>query len=189
LTYWLIKEKIMSSAKDLSIRCKVIEEWRTGSSYKDLSMRHGLHYHTVRTWCLRWLKDQESGLVARYSNCGKGVSLELDKAFRLVRFVAHKHPNWGIPYILCRIRRAYPELALKSARQYQRHIKRHKDKVVALTLPKSEPIDQARVPHEVWQIDAKERILLKDQGAEVCYLNFTDEKTSAVLKAYAFSPR
>ena len=179
----------MSSAKDLSIRYKVIEEWRDGASYKDLSLRHGLHYHTVRMWCLRWQENPESGLVARYANCGKGVLLELDKAFRLVRLVAHKHPNWGIPYIVCRISRDYPELTLKSARQYQRKIKRPKDKVAALALPKSEPIDRARVPHEVWQIDAKEHISLKDQGREVCYLNVTDEKTSAVLKAYAFPPR
>lgn len=178
----------MSKAKDITFRCKVIEDWHQGNSYKDLSIRYGIHYHTVRTWCLRWQEDKESGLVARYVHCGKRFYPQSDKTFRLVRMVAHGHPDWGMPYILCRISRDYPELKLKGARQYQRDIKRPKDKVAHLVLPKSEPVDRARVPHEVWQIDAKERILLKD-GSEACYLNITDEKTSAVLKAYAFSPR
>jgi hypothetical protein len=177
----------MSAAKEIKLRLQVVEAWRQGSSYQDLSVRYGVSYFTVRKWCLRWQEDNESGLVPRYANCGARFCPQTDKAFRLVRLVAHQHPDWGIPYILCRISRDYPQLPLKGARHYQRHTKRGKNKVARSTLPKAEPVDRARTPHEVWQIDAKERILLKD-GSEACYLNITDEKTSAILKTYAFSP-
>ncbi len=46
-------------------------------------------------------------------------------------------------------------------------------------------MDSARIPHQTWQVDAKECLVLPD-GTEACYLNVTDEKTAAVLKAKVF---
>jgi hypothetical protein len=180
----------MGQAKEASLRCKIIEERQSGSSYTELSLRYGLGYNTVRIWCHRWVLDKESGLSPRFHRCGRRAAGENERSFRLVRLVAHLHVEWGIPYIVCRISRDYPDLPLQSARQYQRRIRRLRGAMPAPVLPKQEAPERARLPHEVWQIDAKERILLTDEGAgEACFLNFTDEKTSAVLHAHAFSPR
>jgi hypothetical protein len=177
----------MGQAKDVSLRGRVIESWRKGARYQELACTYGLHYNTVRTWCLRWKEDNTGGLAPRYARCGRRVCLSDDLAFRFVRMVAHRHKDWGIPYILCRIRHDYPDLALKSIRHYQRGIRRTKETTGLMLEPAKQPVERARTAHEVWQIDAKERIVLRN-GEEVCYLNITDEKTSAILAARAFPP-
>jgi transposase len=181
----------MGQAKDVTQRMKVIKSHLQGLSYEELSTEYSLNTNTIRSWCLRWNASSESGLVPRYHRCGRHVDTEAQRGFRLVRLTAHLHLEWGIPYIVSQIRVKYPDLPLQSIRHYQRLIKRDKkDAVSTVKMPKEPPLDQSREPHDVWQIDAKERIpLTGDEGKEACYLNITDEKTSAVLHAKAFSPR
>jgi transposase len=179
----------MGQAKEISLRQKVVTDRQMGESYQCLSVRYGLSYLTVRRWCQRHTLYGEAGLVPSYQKCGRRVKAEACLHFRFVRLMAHLHPTWGMPFIVCRIRQKYPELALQTPRHYQRRIRRKFGTLPAPTLPKTAREDRARQPHEVWQVDAKERITLADgSGAEACFLNFTDEKTSGLLKAVSFPP-
>jgi hypothetical protein len=76
-----------------------------------------------------------------------------------------------------------------SDRQYQRQLKADAHEIVAPApkLPKPPPAQRPRLAHDEWQVDAKERIALED-GSEGCYLNITDTKSNALLKAKAFPP-
>jgi transposase len=180
----------MGQAKDITLRLKVIAGRQQGATYEALATEHCLNLSTVYAWCLRWASSAEQGLVPHYKRCGRQVDPDSRKGFRLVRLTAHLHKEWGIPYIVSRIKLKYPDLPLQSVRHYQRLIRRDKkDEVSTVKMPRESPVDRAREPHDVWQIDAKERIALKsDEAKEACYLNITDEKTSAVLHAKAFSP-
>ena len=140
----------MGQSKEVALRRKVVEARGEGQSYTALALEYGVGYNTVRSWCHRYAREGETGMVPRYGNCGKRVDVERDGPFRFVRLVAHLHPDWGIPYVLCRIARAYPNLRLQSARHYQRRIKRRAPDVPAPTLPKAQEAQRARVPHEVW---------------------------------------
>jgi hypothetical protein len=180
----------MGQSKEISLRHKVVADRGLGDTYGEISLRYGIGYCTVRTWCQRHSQEGNAGLSTRYHHCGRRSNKEQKVSFRLVRLTAYFHPDWGIPFILCRIRIKYPELPLQSVRHYQRQCRVKKAEVPAPTLPREEKPDRARQPHEVWEIDAKERIPLKDGGgAEVCFLNFTDEKTCALLKAKSFPPK
>ena len=64
----------------------------------------------------------QPGLIPRYYNCGRHVISGAERSFRLVRLLKHLHPTWGVAYILVRVRRGYPGLALQSERQYQRRL-------------------------------------------------------------------
>ncbi|MEZ4995044.1 MAG: hypothetical protein R2824_31785 [Saprospiraceae bacterium] len=69
----------------------------------------------------------------------------------------------------------YPDLPLQSISALSETLAIHGQHLPATILPKEPAVDRARQVHEVWEIDAKERI---DLGAEhkACYLNITDEK-------------
>jgi hypothetical protein len=179
----------MGQPKNFTQRYEVLKDRAEGLTYSALSNRHNLSYNTVKTWCERFALEGNQGLKPHYSNCGRKVGENNLISFRLVRLIAHLHPEWGIPLICCKIRQDYPELPLQSVRHYQRQIRRGGKKVGKPSLPKQAEVDRARVPHEVWQIDAKERIPLKDEAkTEACFLNITDEKTCSLLQAKVFPP-
>lgn len=180
----------MGQAKSAQLRYKIIEDKSKGDSYAKIAITYGVSYHTVRGLCKRYESDKERGLQPRYKNCGLKVSGEAELVFRLVRLLAYIHPTWGIAYILCKIRNKFPDLPLQSERTYQRRINRKVSKMPAAEIPKAEPVGRARCPHDVWQIDAKERFALSGEASgKGCFLNFTDEKTSSLLHAEVFPPR
>jgi Helix-turn-helix domain len=179
----------MGQAKDAILRRNIILDRSKGLSFTALSAQYGIGYNTVRSICHRYASEGDVGLVPRTANCGRRVSHQSELAFRLVRLISSKHSSWGIPYILTRLRIDFPDLVLQSERHYQRRIKRHVGSAPAPVLPKSDPVDRAREPHNTWQIDAKERLRFTDTlDQEGCFLNITDEKTSALLEAKSFPP-
>ncbi|HQE50375.1 MAG TPA: helix-turn-helix domain-containing protein [Fervidobacterium sp.] len=177
----------MGQAKEISIRQKIALAHKQGRSYTELANEYGINFNTVRTICLRYEAEGERGLVPRYGNCGRSIKDDDELAFRFVRLVKSLHPLWGISYILGRIRQDYPNLQLQSLRHYQRRVQSKTGKIPKAQVPRITPADTARVAHETWQIDAKECIELGD-GSGACYLNISDEKTAAVLKAKVFPP-
>ena len=177
----------MGQAKDVLLRQQITLDSKLGDSYSSLAVRYGLSYNTVRTICIRYKELGEAGLIPRYANCGRQVAEESERTFRLVRLLKHLHPNWGVGYILVRLRRDYPELPLQSERQYQRRLATGSNRLPKAQLPPSPVVDRCRLPHDTWQIDAKERIGMAD-GKERCFLNITDEKTASLLKAKGFPP-
>lgn len=179
----------MGQSKDAMLRRRIVLERSQGQSFTALSASYGIGYNTVRSLCHRYAMEGDLGLVPRTSNCGRRVLPASELAFRLVRFISHRHPTWGIPYIVNQIRLKFPALVLQSERHYQRRIKRHVGSPPAPILPQREPVQRAREPHDTWQIDAKERLDFTQQAEQQgCFLNITDEKTSALLEATAFPP-
>jgi hypothetical protein len=178
----------MAQAKEVLLRQQIASDHNLGESYSSLAKRYALSYNTVHTICKRHKEFGEPGLIPRYSNCGRHVISGAERSFRLVRLLKHLHPTWGVAYILVRVRRGYPGLALQSERHYQRRLANGAKALPRPQLPPPAPTERARLPHDTWQIDAKERIGMAD-GQERCFLNITDEKTAAVIKAKGFPPR
>lgn len=174
-------------AKDAELRLKIVRGKQKGLTYAELSRRFGVNYHTVRTLWLRYEAQGEVGLRPNYSQCGRRIDPTFERTFRLVRLVKQMHPLWGIAYIVARIGEQYPDLALQSVRHYQRRLKQSSGKLPKVTLPKKPDRNRPRQAHDEWEIDAKERLKLTS-GQAACFLNITDAKTNAILKAKAFPP-
>lgn len=180
----------MGQAKDAMLRRKIVADRLKGVSFTALSAQYGIGYNTVRSICHRYAREGEVGLLPKTANCGRRRAPSLELSFRLVRLLSHLHPSWGIPYIRTRIALKFPDLVLQSERHYQRRIKRHASSLPAPVLPKAELVDRARQVHDTWQIDAKERLdFTATPTHQGCFLNITDEKSSALLQARAFPPR
>lgn len=178
--------RALTSAKRLEI---VIARREEKLSYRALAERYQVHYHTVGQLCLSYEQTGERALLPNYEECGRRVGRDQEKAYRLVRLVRHFHPGWGVPYIVTRIRVAYPDLALQSERQYQRRLAKDCPAVILPPgrIPRQPIVNDVRQTHDEWQIDAKEQLQLAS-GQQYSYLNITDAKTNALLKAKSFPP-
>lgn len=173
-----------------SLRLEIVTARREEKlSYRALATRFKVHYHTARNICISYAERGEAALVPDYSACGRPIKTAAEKVYRLVRLIYHFHPDWGVPYILTRIEIAYPELPLQSERTYQRRLNKDCPRVELPPprLPRENLVNDVRQPHDEWQIDAKEQIRLKS-GQNLSYLNITDTRTHALLKAKPFPP-
>ena len=180
----------MGQALSSSLRLEIVKSREEEKlSYRALANRYKVNYHTARNLCRSYAENGESALVPDYSSCGRKVDPKAEKAYRLVRLVRYFHPKWGLPYILTKIGVAYPDLVLQSERNYQRRLKKDCPQVElpAAKVPREKLVNDVRQAHDEWQIDAKEQIKLKS-GQQVSYLNITDTKSNALLKAKPFPP-
>ncbi len=177
----------MSQAKSLTVRHEVIRLKKTGLTHAQISETLQIGLGTVKNLWKRYLISGESGLLTAYSNCGRRVESSGERTYRLIRLTKYLHPSWGVPFIILKIGEKYPQLDFRSIRQYQRRLFEGSGKLPPPILPPRIILDKARVAHDAWQIDAKERFPLLD-GKEVCYLTIADESTGAILAARAFPP-
>lgn len=178
----------MAQAKDILLRQQIGADHKQGASYSSLARHYSVSYNTVRSICISYEEFGERGLLPHYFNCGRSTSSVAERSFRLVRLLKHLHPEWGVAYILVRIGRDYPDVILQSERHYQRRLANGSGKLPKSQLPLTPSTERSRLPHDTWQIDAKERIGMPD-GQERCFLNITDEKTAGLLKAKGFPPK
>jgi hypothetical protein len=96
-----------------------------------------------------------------------------------------EHPSWGAGLIWVELAEEFDEEALPSQRTLQRWFKRS-----GVQQPPSErrphPFAQrGKRVHEVWAMDAKERMELAD-GSPASWLTVTDEASGAVLGTVLF---
>lgn len=177
----------MAQLYSLAVREDVIRLRTSGHSMVSTSHQLGLHYNTVRSVVKRYKLQGSEGLLPHYDRCGRTRSQESELSYRLVRWYKHHHPTWGVAYILMQIGEKHPDLALCVSRVYERRLRA--DHV--LSMPRNPPLANVYhppasiLPHDTWQVDAKEQIVTMD-GNPACYLTITDEKTGGVLEARVF---
>jgi len=177
----------MATAYNLTQRESVIKLHDSGINMLQISIREGINYGTVKTLIKRHKAEGVKGLTTLYHQCGRKRTYNSELTYRLVRLYKFRHPLWGVEYILMKIREKYPDLPLSVARVYERRLK----SAHLLTMPRNPPLqhtyhpERSLLPHDTWQIDAKERLITSD-GQAACYLTTTDEKTGGALSAKVF---
>ena len=177
----------MGQALATWMRQHIVEEHRTGTSLAEIARVHNLSYSTVRSCWHRYKQRGLDGLAPDYGNCGRPGPGPQDFVYRAARYLKFRHRGWGAPLIRLKLQQRYPQLSLPSVRTFQRWFERAGLVPLRKRLP--EPKRRwAEAPHEVWQIDAKERLTLA-QGEKACYLSVVDEHSGALLAAPVFPPQ
>ncbi len=177
----------MGQAKTLDVRQRVVTMKQSKHTNAIIAKSLQIGIGTVKNIWKRYKINGQAGLPACYDKCGRPISSNDELAFRLVRLVRHLHPTWGVPFIVLNISAKYPNLKLRSIRQYQRRLFEGSDQLPRPILPPKPDAEQSRVAHDTWQIDAKERFTIQN-GQEVCYLTIVDEATGSLLGTQAFPP-
>jgi hypothetical protein len=180
----------MAQAYPLSARETVIRLHKSGMSRINISVQLGMSYNTVKSLVKQYLSKGEPGLQSNYHRCGRLLSEESERSYRLVRLYKHFHPGWGVGYILMKLKEKYPTLKFCVSRVYERRLKQQH----LISMPRNPPLptvhytERALLPHDTWQVDAKEQFTTLD-GIAACYLTITDEKTGGILEGKVFPPQ
>jgi hypothetical protein len=145
----------------------------------------GVSYGTVKIIISKYDEEGEAGIETRYASCGVVVrtasaQVIYDKGLSLRAL----HPTWGADRIRVEMLILYGKLS-PSVRTLQRWYRQ--ERYSEPKMRHNEPqIGQSQGVHNIWQVDAKEQLILQD-GQVACYLTFTDEYSGAWLGSAVFA--
>lgn len=170
---------------DLAKRQSIIGLYQSGKSLRTISNETGTSYGSVQKLCARYKSEGESGLLPRYSNCGKRRPGPDDFVYRAVRCFRHWHPSWGAGKIRTELLRLRPELRIPHVRTLQYWFQwnsqaEHRSRTVR------EQHGRAQACHDTWKVDAKEHVQLGDKAA-YNWLTIIDEYSGGLIDAGLFS--
>jgi hypothetical protein len=176
----------MPRALPLAVREQVVQRRQQGQALVEIAGQLGLSYRTVRQTWQRFRKQGAAGLAIHYERCGpRGIRFCAaihQRALALKR----EHPRWGATLIRLQLAEEFADQSLPSPRTLQRWFR-----AAGLQGPRPHPPpvvrQRAKRVHEVWEVDAKERMRLGD-GSASSVLTVTDEASGALLGVVAFPP-
>ena len=178
----------MGVAISLLIRRQIVSQRQSGKSFASISRELGVSYSGVRKIWARFEAYGLEGLGPSYENCGPPPLKLPDLLYRAACYLRRLHPSWGSPLIHQILTDRYKSKhEVPSARTVHRWLKKA-GLIQKRQRPVSSPRRWADKPHEVWQIDAKEKVKL-ETGKRVCWLSVGDEKSRAILGLKAFPPQ
>ena len=177
----------MPCALSPSLRQQIVTQWAKGSSLIAISELYGLSYSTVRNICHRFQTEGCKGLTPHYFNCGrKGAARGDYRLWRAALWLKRLHPRWGAALILLLLKARYRRAVLPGERTLQRWF--HSAGLYKAKSSFPLPLQPwAKRVHDIWQIDAKEKLHLAS-GQRTCYLTVVDEKSGSLLAAFVFPP-
>lgn len=176
----------MPSALSLAVRQQVIELKAKGSSLQSIAKEQQLSYATLLRLWKRYKAEGTSGLTPHYNRCGPAAGSRCAPLiYRAALWLKRCHPNWGAALIGVILKDRYQDMAVPAERTLQHWFRAKKLYKLKSRFPVVQSI--AQQAHDVWQIDAKEKLCLGG-GQKLCYLSVVDEKSGCLLKAAVFPP-
>jgi hypothetical protein len=176
----------MPCAIPLAVREQIILLHQQHYSAVAISEQLQVNVHSVRRLIQHYKADHARSLQPAYSNCGV-KKLKVNAALlRAGLWLKRLHPYWGAPCIHLQLIERYGEQqqgmpAVRTLQQWMR--------TKGLNRPREQhpAVDRgwAVAPHHVWQVDAKERLVL-DNKQPACYLTISDEHSGACLQTLVF---
>lgn len=176
----------MPRALALALRERVVQWCQQGRTLGSIARELGVGYRTVQACWSRFRRQGQSGLAIGYQQCGP-KDCAFPKALREAALdLKQNHPRWGAGLIRLELSRLQTRHALPCVRTLQRWFQ---SAGLQPGRAKRPPVERRRgeLPHDVWEIDAKERMRLAD-GSGTCVLCATDEASGALLGAEPFPP-
>lgn len=177
----------MGKAVPYAIRELIVKRHQAGESASSLAMELQLSYDVVCKICRNFKQLGQAALVPQYARCGRKPVYDVILKERVKAFRENEEAcTLGAPYIRSKMlaEGVYPKFP------HERTIQRW-FRAAGLNRPVGRGAKHypgySVVPHETWQVDAKENLVLADDS-EVCYLNCTDEASGTFLHGEVFPP-
>lgn len=176
----------MPAAIPRPIREELARRHQAGEALTEIAVALGLSYRAARGLWRRFRERGERGFDNDYAHCGRPGPHFPKAVYEAALSLRREHPRFGAGLIRVKLEDRFPGQALPSERTLNRWIREAGLQPLRGRRPKV-PLDWAKVPHEVWQVDAKERLhLANDQGCS--QLSVVDEGSGGALGAVAFPP-
>ena len=172
----------MGQATSLVLRERIQALRSEGSTLQSISQELGVPYGTIKHLCRRLRKSGPAGLAPDYANCGRRAILPDGSRKAAALQQRALHPLWGAPRIHVEMQLAgeHPP-CIRTLQKWFRQAGAYRPRRQSAEVC----IGRARAVHNIWEVDAKEHLVLGD-GAPGCYLTIGDEKSGAWLEAPVF---
>lgn len=177
---------LMPRSVPVIVRQAMFQRWQKGVPVSTLAEEMGLSERTVRNLVRRFVQRGKQGLQVDYARCATKAPPKSSVAFQTAIQMRQQHPSWGAGLI--RILLMEELKASPSERTLQRWFRQTKQTPAPPGRRPSSDAYRACRPHEVWQMDAAEQMVLAGgQGAS--WLRLVDECSGAVLQTTVFPPK
>ena len=170
----------MPRAHPTAIRHQILGLRSQGLSLVQIASQLLLPYSSVRRLCRRHRDDPARPLNPDYSRCGRRHTAATEALFQAACALKRNHPTWGAGIIRVQLSEQYPGQAVPSVRALQQAFRRAGVNRPRPPRPSTPATPRVTVPHQIWEVDAKERVRLAS-GQRVSWLAFTDEASGALL--------
>src|ERR1039458_5864496 len=171
----------------IPIRQAMFRLWQQGQGSRDIAAALGLAHSTVRRLLGRFRRQGSEGIAPDYRRppVVETSSSDVEQAALRLR---RDHPTWGAGLIRVHLLQGMPGQPVPAERTLQRWFERADLSPAPAGRRPRVDLGRATVPHETWQMDAKEHIRIQTRD-EVSWLRLTDECSGAVLWTAVFPPR
>lgn len=157
-----------------------------GATLAQIATTLEMRERTVREICRRYRLQGPASVETHYDRCGSTGRRFPTPVWEAAVALKREHPCWGGGLIRLQLGEQFPHEPLPAVRTVQRWFLAAGLVPARSVRPVSERA-RAREAHEVWQIDAKERMRLAD-GSGTSVLSITDEASGAMVEGIVFSP-
>jgi hypothetical protein len=176
----------MPSSVPLPVREAIFQRWQKGVPVATLAEELQLCERTVRNLVRRFVHHGKPGLIPDYARCATKTSPKSSVVFQKAVRMRQQHPTWGAGLI--RVLLTEELESSPSERTLQRWFQQTTQPPAPAGRRPTSDEHRAHRPHEVWQMDAAEQMLLAGgQGAS--WLRLADECSGAVLQTTIFPPK
>lgn len=174
----------MPAALAMSIRQEIVKRREKGESLANIAREKAISYGATRKIWRQYVK--EGSLEPHYDKCRQTGIRKEQALYEMAIALKAAHPGWGAGLIRVELSEQLRGHDLPSERTLQRWFGRG-GVAKALRRDKKavEWVKRGEEAHEVWAIDAKEQIRLRD-GSYVSWLTISDEGSGAVLSVVLF---
>ena len=176
----------MPAAKPLHIRQEIVDRREQGESFRSISDEMKLSYDSVRQIWQHWQTHQQ--LEPNYDACSHPGIRKPQAVWERALALKQEHPRWGAVLIRLHLEDEFGADDLPGERTLQTWFRKAGVNRSPPTTTKQKFVQRGQSPHEVWGVDAKEKMPLLDDSA-ASWLTVTDEASGAVLEASAFPPQ
>jgi transposase len=180
-----MEDSLMPSPVPVPLRQAIFQRWRKGEPVATVAEELQLAKRTVRHLVHRFAQRGQPGLNPDYGRCANRSAPTGSAVFEKALQMRQQHSGWGAGLIRVLLQEELG--ACPSERTLQRWFRRAALSPAPAGRRPARDEYRARRPHEVWQMDAAERIHL-GSGQQVSWLRLVDECSGAVLQTTIFPP-
>jgi hypothetical protein len=178
----------MPSAIARPLREEIVRRHQQGEPLTMIAQQLRLSYRTTRGLWERYQRWAEPGLDSNYDKCVRPGPRFPPELCEQVLALKREHARWGAQLVRLQLQKGQQQEGdLPSERTINRWVKAAGLQPLRGRQPGVKR-QRGGKPHEVWQLDAKERIRL-GSGENCSQLSIVDESSGANLQVEPFPPR
>jgi hypothetical protein len=167
---------------------RFFQRWQQHDTPVDIVRRFRISLRCAQRLLDRFARDGEAGLMPHYARCGQQQP-QATPATVVARCcqLRRDYPHWGAEMIRLELQAQgeNPPTA-HTIRRYLRDAGLQPAPVGRRVRPRLPVVPRAERPHQGWQMDASEEIVLQT-GQRVCWLRVVDECSGAFLQTIVFA--